>query len=309
MKTFCQEQEMVFKSQRTETVASINEAIGSSKDKMKALDSQKNMVSSMNGTQVDTLTSLIWNFSKEHHKSILSVALKLSELLGFKRTAEFLRVVEFVVNYVQEVSSEMETKYQADLQRAQNSQGDNFNREQFDYEYHIQGNRMQHFITTVLTNYNTVEALRYLKAAFVCLFPPTTESGGNAEDESLTGNSSTGPSDGSNSDSEVKAIHKDVSSTENVCSTEVKGTDEETDDITRSLYTKHKDFGKADLSEYEIYMIAREVTGLYLYEGNASLFRDGSFTFVCVTDPHIEPVTVMVNSNTHTNTVTASIII
>jgi sarcosine oxidase gamma subunit len=399
MKTFCQEQEIMFGSQRTETVASINEAISSGKHKNKTLDSQKKMVSTMNGTQVDSLTSLIWRFAKEHHRSILSVALKLADLLGFERTAEFLCVVEFVVDYVQQVSSEMEAKYQEDLQNAYSSQGDLFNRQQFDHEYCIKGNRTQHFITIVLTNYNTVEALLYLKAAYERIFASEANvsnsggnaegvlnsrgnaedvlnSGGNAEDVSNSGGNADVSKSGGNAEDVLNSggnadVSKSGGNAEDVlnsggnaedvsnsgCNAEYvsnsggnvdvsksggnaedvlnsggnaevefvtenagmgpsvgsnfdsEDTGKETGGNTQSLYKKHRDFEKyGGLSDNEVYEIAQEVTGLYLYEGNANLFRDGTFASVCVTDPHIEQITVIVESDICTDTVTAGII-
>jgi hypothetical protein len=145
-------------------MASVKKTISS--DTSKGSDELKDVLSKMKGRQVDILTSYMWNFAKEHHQLIIDVSVKLAESLGFKKTAEFLHVVQFFVHYIHQVVDEVEAKYQNDLRFAQTSQGENFNREQFDSEYHIQGNRMQHFITTVLTNYNTLEALAYLKVAF-----------------------------------------------------------------------------------------------------------------------------------------------
>jgi hypothetical protein len=335
VKGVCQKQDIVFKSQQTETAASVSETNSSGKGERKAFDSMKNEVYSVNGMQTETLTSLMMDFAKEHHDTILCISIKLSDLLGYKKTSEVLGVVRFVLTYVKGVLSEVELRYQEDLTNAQTLLGDKFNREEFDLEYHIQGNRRDHFIRTVLTNYNTVEALKYLMEAFERLFGSAaresnsgdnagvdsvtenfgseareSNSGDNAGVDSVTENASTGLSHDSNLDSGDEAIHKDASTTENVCSSdEVKVIDEESDDKTQSLYKKYRDFKRdGDLSNSEIYEIVREVTGLYIHKRDTMLFRDGAHTFVWITDPCIEPITVIVYSNTHTNTVTASII-
>jgi hypothetical protein len=313
VKGVCQKQDIVFKSQQTETAASVSETNSSGKGERKAFDSMKNEVYSVNGMQTETLTSLMMDFAKEHHDAILRISIKLSDLLGYKKTSEVLDVVRFVLTYVKGVLSEVELRYQEDLTNAQTLLGDKFNREEFDLEYHIQGNRRDHFIRTVLTNYNTVEALKYLMEAFERLFGSAareSNSGDNAGVDSVAENASTGLSHDSNLDSGDEAIHKDASTTENVCSSdEVKVIDEESDDKTQSLYKKYRDFKRdGDLSNSEIYEIVREVTGLYIHKRDTMLFRDGAHTYVWITDPRIEPITVIVYSNTHTNTVTASII-
>ncbi|PNF18695.1 hypothetical protein B7P43_G04997, partial [Cryptotermes secundus] len=163
VKTFCREQEIVFRLRRTETIASINKTVSS--DTSGKPDGLKNMLSKMDDGQVDTVTSCLWNFAQEHHQKILDISIKLAEGLGFKKTAEFLHIVEFFVQYINEMVNEVEAKYQSDLKNAQSSQGNNFNRAQFDENYHNQGDRRQNFIRVVLTNYNTVEAMGYVKKA------------------------------------------------------------------------------------------------------------------------------------------------
>jgi hypothetical protein len=333
-------------------MASVKETISSVTEK--GSNGLKENVSKMKGGQVDTLTSYILNFGKEHHKRIIDISFKLAESLGFKKTAEFLRVVEFFVTYVQQVVDEVEAKYQKDVQIAQTSQAGNFNREQFDKEYHIEGNRKKHFITTVLTNYNTPEALCYLKEAFVRLFKANpSESKDSVKDESkMTENPSSDSSHDRNSDGEDGGTHTGVSSAEDSCSMdenigadgnthietmitdqgadgsahietmitdegadgnasiETIGTEQGADGNPEILYKKRRDFEKdGDLPDNEIYTIAQEVTGLYLFEGNTTLFQEGMVTFVTVTDPHIEPVMIIVNSNVHDGTVTAHLVL
>jgi hypothetical protein len=146
------------------TLTSINETISSGISKASA--GLKNMLSEMKGGQVDTLTSCIWNFAKEHHNVILGISIELAESLAFKKVAEFLRIVQFVVNKVQEVAKILHEKYQEDMQFAQTSQGAASSREQFDNECHIEGKRLQHFITTVLTTFCTPEALESLRTTY-----------------------------------------------------------------------------------------------------------------------------------------------
>jgi hypothetical protein len=232
-------------------------------------------------------------FAKEHHQKILSLAVKLCECLGFKKTAEFLRVVQFVANYVEQVAADLEKRYREDLQAAQNSQGQNFNREQFDHEYGVQGKSRENFIRSVFENYNTYELIPQLKAAYQRIFPPEenpSDTEGNAEDGSV-----------------VTENNSHTSSATNVCSVdETTGADQKAD----VLYKKQRDFNKyGDLSHNEIYTIVQEVTGLYLYEGNSTLYQDGEATYVSVTDPHIVPLTVVIYSNRHNHTITASLIV
>lgn len=56
-------------------------------------------------------------------------------------------------------------------------------------------------------------------------------------------------------------------------------------------------------------MIVQEVTGLYLYEGNSRLYRLGEVAYVSAIDPNIVPLTVIISSNRHNNTVTAGLIV
>jgi hypothetical protein len=305
-------------------MANINKTISSVMNEEP--DGLKNVMSHMKDGQVDTLTSYMWNFAKEHHQKILDISVKLAESLGFKKTAEFLRVVEFFVQYIRQVVGEVEEKYQSDLQIAQTSQGENFNREQFDNKYHIQGNRMQNFITTVLTNCNTPEALRCLKAAFLRFMKALSESEGSdkkgADSSSHVETTGTGQGADSNSHIETTGTDQGAGGNSHIETTgtdqgvggnsyiETTGGDQGADDNSQILYKKCRDFkNNGDLSDNEIYMIAQEVTGLYLYEGNAELFRDGMVSFVTVTNPHNEPFTVIVNSNVHDGTVTASLVL
>jgi len=316
MQNFCQERNIVFSSQRAETVASI-----------KAMGSDRNSVlCKMSEQQIDVLTFFMRGFAKEHHRTILSIAVELCESLGFERTAEFLRVVEFVANYVEQVAAALEKRYKEDLQAARNSQGQNFNREQFDHEYHAQGKSTENFIRSILENYNSYELIPCLKAAYHRMFPPEEkppDNEGNAEDGSVvtdhnsctsshTGSDSssdnmTDPSPYSNLDGESEVVRSDASSGTNVCNIDgTAGADQEAD----VLYKKHRDFSKyGDLSDDEIYMIVQEVTGLHLYVGNSSLYRLGEAAYVSVTDPHIIPLTVIISSNRHNNTVTAGLIV
>ena len=316
MQNFCQEHNIVFSSKRAETVASIK-AMGSDRD---------SVLCKMSEQQIDSLTFCMRKFAKEHHQKILSIAIKLSDSLGFKKTAEFLRVVQFVANYVEQVAADLEKRYKEDLQAAQNSQGQNFDREQFDHEYHVQGKSTENFIRSVLKNYNTYELIPHLKAAYQCMFPPTenvSDFEGNANDESMvtdhnshtsphtesssSSDNTADPSPDGNIDGEGKVVHTDASSVTDVCSIdETTGADQEAD----VLYKKHRDFNKyGDLSDNEIYVIVQEVTGLYLYEGNSRLYRHGKATYVSVTDPHIIPLTVIISSNRHNHTVTAGLIV
>ena len=316
MQNFCQEHNIVFSSRRADTVASIK-AMGSDRD---------SMLCKMSDQQIDVLTFCMQKFPKEYYQDILSIAAKLCESLGFKRTAEFIRVVQFLATYVEQVAADMENRYKEDLQSAQNSQGQNFNREQFDHEYHVQGKSTENFIKSVLENYNTYELIPYLKAAFQRMFPPEenpSDVEGNAEDGSVATdhNSHTSPhtesdsssdnmadpSPDSNLDGEGKVVHTDASSGTNVCSIDgTTGAVQEAD----VLYKKHRDFNKyGDLSDNEIYMIVQEVTGLYLYEGNSMLYRLDEATYVSVNDPHIIPLTVIISSNKHNHTVTAGLFV
>jgi hypothetical protein len=52
-----------------------------------------------------------------------------------------------------------------------------------------------------------------------------------------------------------------------------------------------------------------QLTALYLYEGNSELHRLDEATYVSVTDPHIEPLTVIISSNKHNQTVTTGLIV
>jgi hypothetical protein len=158
------------------------------------------------------------------------------------------------------------------------------------------------------------------------MFPPEenpSDIEGNAEDGSLVTESSshtslhneshsssdnmTDPSSDSNIDGEGEDARTDASSVKDVCSIdETTGADPEAD----VLYKKHRDFNKyGDLSDNEIYMIVQDVTGLYLYEGNSRLHRHDEATYVSVTDPHIIPLTIIICSNKHNHTVTASLIV
>jgi hypothetical protein len=227
MQSFCQEHNIVFSSKRAETVASIK-AMGSDRD---------NVLCKMSDQQIDTLTFCMRKFAKEHHQKILSIAVELCDSLGFKRTAEFLAVVQFVANYVEQVVADLEKRYKEDLQAAQNSQGQNFNREQFDHEYHVQGKGTKNFIRSVLENYNTYELIPHLKAAYQRMFPVEenpSDFEGNAADESVvtdhnshtslhteSGSSSDNmadPSPDGNIDGEGKVVRTDASSVTNVCS-------------------------------------------------------------------------------------------
>jgi hypothetical protein len=316
MQNFCQEHNIVFSSQRAETVASIK-SMGSDRD---------SVLCKMSDRQIDTLTFCMRNFAKEHYRKILSIAVDLCESLGFKRTAEFIRVVQFVANYVEQVVADVQKRYKEDLQAAQNSQGQNFNREQFDHEYHVQGNSTENIIRSVLENYNTYELIPVLKAAYQRIFPPEenpSDFEGNATDESVvtdqnartspptesdsSSHNMAYPSPASNLNGEDEVVQTDDSSVTNVCSSdETTGAGQEAD----VLYKKHRDFNKyGDLSYNEIYMIVQELTGLYLYEGNSRLYRHGEATYVSVTDPHIIPLTVVIYSNRHNHTVTAGLIV
>jgi hypothetical protein len=312
MQNSCQEHSIVFRSQWAQTVASIK-AIGSDRG---------SVLSKMSDFQIDTLTFCLRKFAKEHHQKILSFAIDLFESLGFKRTAEYLHVVQFVVNYVEQVVADMEKRYQEDLQSAQSSQGQNFNREHFDDEYHVQGKRMESFIKNVLCNLNTYELMSRLKEAYLHMFPQEenpSDIKGDAEDGSLVTESNshtspcnksysssdniTDPSPDSNLDGQGEDVRTDASSVTEVCSIDdTKGAD--------VLYKKQRDFNEyGDLSDNEIYMIVQEVTGLYLFEGNSSLYRHDETTYVSITDPHIIPLTVIISSNKHDHTVTAGLIV
>lgn len=279
----------------------------------------------MSDRQIDTLTFCMRKFAKEHYQDILSIAIKLCECLGFKRTAEVLCVVQFVASYVEQVAVDLEKRYNEDLQAAQNSQGQNFNREQFDHEYYVQGKIKENFVKSVIENCKTRELLVQLKVAYQRMFPPE-ENPSDIEDNAECGsvvtenNSHTSPHTESGSSSDNTAdlspdsningegeVHTDASSLTNVCSIdETTGADQE----AYVLYRKHRDFNKyGDLSDNEIYMIVQEVTGLLVYEGNSKLYRYGEATYVSVTDPHIEPLTVIIYSDRHNHTVTAGLIV
>jgi len=227
MQNFCQEHNIVFSSRRAETVASIK-AVGSDRD---------SVLCKMTEQQIDVLTFCVRDFAKEHYQTILSIAVKLCDSLGFKRTAEFLRVVQFVANYFEQVAADLEKRYKEDLQAAQNSQGQNFNREQFDHEYQVQGKATENFIRSVLENYNTYELIPYLKAAYQLMFPPEenpSDIEGKSKDGSVVTdhNSHTSPhtvsdsssdnmadpSAASNLDREGEVVRSDASSGTNVCS-------------------------------------------------------------------------------------------
>jgi hypothetical protein len=310
VKTFSERQGIVFGSRRTETVASIKEIISS--ESGEGSSGVADMLSKMTRGQVDILASCIWNFAKEHHQIILSISIDLAESLGFKRTAEFIRVVKFVVNYVQQVVNELEEKYQRDLHSAKTEQGADFNIEQFNNEYHIQGKRIQHFITAVLTNYNTPSAMAYLKAAFLRVWTvAASENGGNvAEGADSSPQVETDVTDqGADCNPKVETMVTDQG-TESNLHVETVVTGQGTDDSSQLFYKKHRDFKNyGNLLIDEIYMIAQEVSGLSLHAGNARLFRDGMVAFVTVTDPHIEPVTVIISSNINEGTVTASLVL
>jgi hypothetical protein len=300
MQNFCQEHNIVFTSRRADTVASVR-AMGSDRS---------SVLCNMSDQQIDMLTFSMLKFAKEHHQKILSIAVKLCDSLGFKKTAEFLRVVQFVANYVEQVAAAMENRYKEDLQAAQNLQGQDFNREQFDHEYGVQGKSMENFIRSVLENYNTYKLIPVLKAAYQHIFPPEenpSDVEGNAEDGSVMTENNSQTSPDRNRDGEGEVVRTDALSATNVCSfDETTGADQEAD----VLYKKHRDFNKyGDLSDNEIYMIVQEVTGLYLYEENSRIYRHGEATYVSVTDPHIVPLTVIISSNRHNHTVTASLII
>jgi hypothetical protein len=51
------------------------------------------------------------------------------------------------------------------------------------------------------------------------------------------------------------------------------------------------------------------LTGLYLYEGNSELHRLDEVAYVNDTDTQIEPLTVIISSNKHNQTVTAGLIV
>jgi len=312
--SICKEQNVVYVSQTAEAKASVKEFIISSKNKEKTFNSQGNVLSKMEGWQLDILTQQLVNFAKEQHEIILNIAIGVADMLELKKTADLLRVVDFMVKYIKQVASEMEESYQADLQSAQLSEGDNFNQEQFDYKYHIQGNRMQHFIRIVVYNYNTIEALRYLTRGFQKHFlasEANPSTGDNAENESTAGNTFPCPSHDKNSDPEDKAVHTSASSTEDFSSKdETLGTDQACGCNTDILYKEHRDFKKdGDLSDEEIYEIAQKVTGLCLFRKDVRLLQDGMVTFVSVNNPYIVPVTVMIISDKCNDAVTASLIL
>jgi hypothetical protein len=300
MQNFCQEHNIVFSSQRAATVASIK-AMGSDKD---------SVLCKMSERQIDTLTFCMRKFAEEHYREILDIAVELCERLGFKRTAEFIHVVQFVANYVEQVVVALENRYKEDLQAAQNSQGQNFNREQFDREYRDQGKSTENFVRSVLENYNTYDLISHLKAAYQHMFPPgenPSDIEGNAKDESVVTDHNSHTSPDINLNGQGEFVRTDASSATNVCSID-KTT--EADQEADVLYKKHRDFNKyGDLSDSEIYTIVQEVTGLYLYEGNSKLYRDGGTTYVSVTDPQIVPLTIIIYSNKHNHTVTAGLIV
>jgi hypothetical protein len=338
MHSFCQENNIEFRSQRAQTVASIK-AIGSNRD---------SVLCKMSDQQIDTLTFYIRKLAKEHHQEILTIAIKLSDSLGFKRTAEVLRVVQFVVNYVEQVVNEVERRYQEDLRNAQSAQGQNFNREQFDHEYHIQGKSTENFLRSVLENYNTLEMIRVLREEYQRWYPSEgnpSDIKGNAEghnshtaSDSSSDNMADASSDNmadaasdnmadASSDNMADACSDNMadassdnmadassdnmadasSSVTNVCSVDKTTVVDEEADV---LYKKHRDFNQyGDLSDNDIYEIVREVTELYLFEGNSELHRLEEATYVSVTDPHIEPLTLIISSNRHNQTVTARLIV
>jgi hypothetical protein len=114
---------------------------------------------------------------------------------------------------------------------------------------------------------------------------------------------------GSNSNPHIETVVTDPGATSNP-QVETVVTDQGGDDNPQILYKKHRVFkNSGNLSSNEIYKIAQEVTGLHLHKRNARLFQDGMITFVTVTDRHIEPVTVIINSNMNDGTVTASLVL
>ncbi|PSN39001.1 hypothetical protein C0J52_14021 [Blattella germanica] len=442
MKLVCDQHQIVFKSQRNETLSSLNKVMAKAEKKPSGA-AKENCISQLNGNQVDMISYQLHRFAKQHHKKLINIAVNLADLMGYRKTAEFLRIVGFVANYVEEVVVSVELKYQEDLCSALNAQGDDFDREVFDREYNIQGTRRDHFIRTVLTNYNTYEALVHLKRKFEKLVTLTVNDSepslgfetdqANAEAIALTesvkrfgkkyhrqiigiavnladllgfrsnpelialtdfvanyfetilsqleinyenalktalesgdenfsleefdkkynieGNreehfimnilhtyedyeqlkqlksaceanikqnenySEAGPSGIANNASVME-----ISSSENESypqsnhsnksdETSTTSKDSFNDDPICSLYMQERNFEKeGGLSNEEIYDIARELTGLYLFEGNTLISRDSSMSFVTINDPHIEPVTVLITTNAQSNTVNATII-
>ncbi|XP_069701501.1 uncharacterized protein [Periplaneta americana] len=311
MQTICQDQNIVFESQRPHTVATLNEVMyNSSTGDKKAAAGGKNNLSNMTASQIDMLSRLLINFAKEYHAEIISVAIKVAEGLGYEKTADILKVVQFVVNYVKQVVSEVERKYQEDLRAAQLARGADFNREQFDRDYHIQGNRFQHFTSAVLTNYNTYEAIRMLEDLYI-RYNEKKDDGSSDEKSGKTGGKFTAGAgtSGSNGNKREEPEGSDTvdvkpSSVEEAC-----GVTEPDENGDCWLYKQYRNFKKhGDPSDEEIYEIAQEVTGLYLFKGNSLLSRCDNEAFISVNDSHVEPLTVMICFNRNEEIITASII-
>ena len=327
-------------------------------------------------------------FAIEHRHEILNIAKNLAEMMGCHKAAEIINIADFLANYVEQVTTEVEAKYQKDLAAAERSQGRDFNREKFDMEYNIQGNRRNHFINTVLSNYNTYQTLYVLKASYSKLvsekaasdtwkpdFEPLDQMeflkhftkehrikiihismnicdmmglrsdpilnevikfvASNIEKhlseldvkykESVK---EAMHQEGENfSQKEFDKKHQIEGDKRNLFLTNIISKFDDYGQLKNlktayqesclqpgpseemSLYCEKRDFEKqGELTDQEMFNIAQELTGLYLFEGNTILLRDGAVAFVTINDPHIEPVTIMFHNNIVNNSVNATII-
>ncbi|XP_068087029.1 uncharacterized protein [Anabrus simplex] len=93
------------------------------------------------------------NFDKSLHQRLFEVAVKISELLECSPARTFFDILGSVCNYVQDLASQMERKYQEDLEKAKAEAGEDFNQQEFDRNYKIEGKRYSHFCSIILESF------------------------------------------------------------------------------------------------------------------------------------------------------------
>ncbi|KAJ9598790.1 hypothetical protein L9F63_026676, partial [Diploptera punctata] len=390
MQNICQEENLMLNSQENHNAPNMNRSYDRDLDPSSPDVIIKRL----------SFSKLLLKYTIEHRKEIIIIARNIAEMMECHNTAEIIKIVDFVANYVEEVAGEVEKKYQQDLSAAQREQGKNFNREKFDIDYNIRGDRRNHFIKTVITSYNTYEVLKHLKITYSNLKKNiNTRTTDNVPVESQP-NMELADSTEYLKQFAKQHRHRIISIAESICDIlklrsrqelrsvisfvaarienilakmEIKYKDNLTETMEKEgenfnkqtfdkkynivgerrehfveniinnlkdfeqlkqlktayeesysqskmepepaqsgspiLYTEERNFKvQGDLTDEELYNVAAEVTGLYLFKGNATLFRDGVVSFVNITDSHMEPITIVITSDSNNNKVNATLL-
>ncbi|XP_067013132.1 uncharacterized protein [Anabrus simplex] len=224
---------------------------------------------------------ILMSVDKKLHLRLVEAAVRLSEILGRTNESNFVKVFNFVLRKVYNIASQMEEKYQEDLQWSKCEKGSDFDQDEFDRNYKISGKRFDHFCSVVLEqSVSEPLILNSLKEAF------------------RLGRDFNYGTDNVKDKMEDSSIPQSAVETEKVLQYSGNGT-----------FTKARPFwvngSLKTLSEDEIFDIVQEVTGFLVDATNCFIDFEGMHANATAKSPDGGATYVIIRCNVEEDTVTA----